>query len=113
MALFAIPVAAGLFTTVKAGIIASVIFLLSHVALRLVVKVMVGLGMGYVVFQGIDIMLDQAYQSLVNNLSGLPVDILAFVRYMEIDKMINVIFSAYAINAAFKTATLTAVFTRR
>lgn len=63
-------------------------------------KVLIGLGFGYVVYQGLDIAFDYAKQQIMLSVSGLPADLITIFAWLEIDKMITLIFSAYSIRLA-------------
>lgn len=75
-------------------------------------KVLVGLGFGVVTFVGIDYMLNEAYSSLQDSIATLPGHILVVMSWLDIDKMISVILSAYAAAAATKAAIGAGIFHR-
>lgn len=63
-------------------------------------KVLIGLGFGFVVFQGVDILLSQAGAVIKSSLSSLPVDMVSILAWLQIDSMISIILSAYAVRLA-------------
>lgn len=87
-------------------------YFFTQAALPLVRKVLVGLGFGWVVYSGIDAGLQEIYESLQDYVAMLPGYIIEVMAWFEVDRMISLILSAYAMAAAFKSATLAGIFHR-
>lgn len=87
------------------GLIVAVLgAILSRIAVPLVRKILVGLGIGFFVFQGMDMMLSQAFASVRGQIGLLPTDILNVLAYLDIDKMISLVFSALGVQVTFKVS---------
>lgn len=74
-------------------------------ALPLIIQVLVSLGIGVVVYTGVDFALDEAYQYIVSQTNALTGDLLAFFAIMNLDKYITMIFGAYSAKMAVKGMT--------
>lgn len=68
----------------------------------MVVKVLLGLGVGIASYAGISSLLDAAQSAIQSNLSGLPADALAIIGISKIDVYVTLVFSAYAIRLTLK-----------
>ena len=77
-------------------------YLLSAIAVPLVKKILVALGVGYVSYSGVSALLDSAYLSIQGMFAGLPLAFVQAFGYLEIDKMISVLFAAFAANMSVK-----------
>jgi hypothetical protein len=57
-------------------------------------QVLVGLGMGVLTYQGVDISLDYLKGQALSNLAGLPSELLGLLSYMKVGVFINIVTSA-------------------
>jgi hypothetical protein len=94
----------GLLLRFGGWLVAGLSGLLGASALPIAKKVLVGLGFGYLVFQGVDILLSSAYSAIQVHLNQLPPILLGLVNYLEVDRMISVLISAYTTKAAIQTS---------
>lgn len=60
----------------------------------LIGKALVSLGIGIVVFKGIETTIDWAKESAVQSLFNLPAEITSLLAYMKVGNCINIVFSA-------------------
>lgn len=81
--------------------------LLSVIAIPLVKSVLVALGLGFVVFAGLDLALDQLENYVFNNFNNLPTEVLSILLIAKFDAAFQMILSAYAakfyVKATYKT----------
>lgn len=63
-------------------------------------KLLLGLGFGYVVYKGLDVSFEYAKAQIEGSVNGLPADVLTLFGWLEIDRMITLLFSAYSIRLA-------------
>lgn len=77
-------------------IVAALLTALLSWALPIVRTVLVGLGIGYVTYQGMDILLGQVQAHFFGLLGGLPSTMLQILGLGGIDKCCNILFSAFA-----------------
>jgi len=62
----------------------------------LVSKVLVGLGFGYVTYELGQFGIDYVYQLIAANASGLPVEIIAVLKYAKLDIAVGIMLGSYA-----------------
>lgn len=74
----------------------------SVIAIPLVVKILLGLGIGFISYQGITLLTDSALEFIRSNLAGMPADVVAVIAITKIDVYFTMIFSAYAIKLTLK-----------
>jgi hypothetical protein len=75
------------------------------VALPFVIKIMVGLGMGFVVFQGATSLISLADASIMANFNSMPADMLAVAQMAGFADGLALILSAYAAQVAIMVTT--------
>lgn len=63
----------------------------------LVGRVLISLGIGYVVYQGIDTTLDYVKGIVQTNLQGLPADVVAIASTCQVDTAVSILFSAITV----------------
>lgn len=73
---------------------------LSVIIIPLVVKVLIALGVGFVTFTGLNLLLDEAYNLIVAQISSLPTEPLSMLAIMKVDVYITMVFSAYSARMA-------------
>lgn len=66
------------------------------VAWGIIVKLIAALGVGFLVYTGVDALLDSTLGSLQSQLSGAAANVLAVLGMLRIDQAITVVFSAMA-----------------
>ena len=64
-------------------------------AASLVGRVLLALGLSFVTYTGVEILMGTVMTSIRTNMSGMPASALSFLAYMWIDRAITMIFSAY------------------
>ncbi|MET3181111.1 UNVERIFIED_ORG: hypothetical protein ABIC43_004280 [Variovorax guangxiensis] len=75
-------------------IIAALLGGLRYVAGSFALQVLVGLGIGVATYTGMDVSLDYLKGQAVQNLTGLPAELLGMLGYMKVGNCINIITSA-------------------
>ncbi|WP_454903222.1 DUF2523 domain-containing protein [Variovorax gossypii] len=75
-------------------IIAGLLGGLRYVAGSMALQVLVGLGIGLVTYTGMDISLDYLKQQALQQIGGLPADLIGLMGYLKIGNCINIITSA-------------------
>lgn len=78
-------------------------FLLS-IAVPLVVKVLLALGVGFAVYTGADVVFTEAETFINAELAGLPADLYAIFQLMGVMQGLSILFAAYASATAIKVA---------
>ena len=63
----------------------------------LVGRVLISLGVSYVSFKGMDVLLASIKSLVSSNLSGLPVGVVGLLGLFKIGTMINILFSAITV----------------
>jgi len=86
--------------------------LLSAIIVPLIIKVMLALGIGFVAFTGINILLDQGYNLIVTNLQNIPTGPLQLMAIAKVDVYVTMLFSAYSIALTLKGMTAAGVLTK-
>lgn len=84
--------------------------LFGSMALPIAKKVLIGLGFGFLVFQGVDTLLSVAYSSIQSYLMQLSPMLLGLLNYLDIDRMISVLISAYTTRAAIQSSLMGGLF---
>lgn len=64
------------------------------VAGSLAVQVLVGLGIGVISYTGMDISLTYLKGQAINNIGGLPADLIGLLGFMKVGNFINIVTSA-------------------
>lgn len=62
----------------------------------LVSKVLVGLGFGYVTYELGSFGIDYIYQQIASNAAGLPIEIIAVLKYAQTDVAFGIMLGSYA-----------------
>lgn len=65
-------------------------------------RVLIGLGIGFAAYQGINVGTDFLVLQIKNNISGMPAEIVSLLSWLWVDKAISMLFSAYAVALSFK-----------
>ena len=69
----------------------------SVVAVPLVVKVLVGLGVGFVTYQGMNFLLESMFDLAIDQFSGMPANMIQILALCNVDKYLTIISSAFTI----------------
>lgn len=65
-------------------------------------RVILALGVGFVSYTGIEVLVDGLQENIITSVKGLPAQMVGMIGYMWIDKAVTVIFSAVSISISFK-----------
>lgn len=84
---------------------------IAAIAVNLVVKVLLALGIGFVSYSGITNILDYAQTEIQNRAAALPPEVLQMFSIMNIDVYITTVMSALAIKLSLKGVTTAGVLT--
>lgn len=68
-----------------------------------IIKSLIAIGIGFVVYEGIDIVMNQIKSGLITNLNGLPFQ--GVLAILKVDKCINVLISAATVRLLLKGVT--------
>jgi hypothetical protein len=68
----------------------------------LVGRVIIALGIGFVTYKGISVMLDAMRAQVVSSVSGMSADAVQFAAYLWVDKALTIVFSAITISLSFR-----------
>jgi hypothetical protein len=80
------------------AVILSIIYALS---LRLVIRVLASIGLGYLTYVGLTDLVDYITVQSQILVSGLPPGIISIFGYMEFDKMMTILISAYTMRLVY------------
>lgn len=69
---------------------------LIQAAASLTGRVLLALGIGYVAYSGMDVLLDTLQGQVQAYIGGAPSDVLAILSLLKVDSSVSIIFSAYA-----------------
>ena len=67
-----------------------------------IIKSLIAVGIGFVVYQGIDIVLNSINANILVNLSGVSAQLQGMLGMLKVDKCLNVLTSAYACRLIIK-----------
>lgn len=76
---------------------------LGHFISSFIFKVVGAFGIGFVVWKGVDLLMEGAKTEIVNLSAGLTPELLNMFYLLRLDDAISVIFGAIAIRISFKT----------
>lgn len=79
-------------------------FALATMLVPLIQRILVSLGIGFVVFTGYQLLFDQAKNYVEGALSGAPVHMLALLEIARVDDAANLILSAISVKLILKVA---------
>jgi hypothetical protein len=65
-------------------------------------RTLLALGIGYLTFSGVGALGDWLMTQMQSAMSGLPVEVAAFLGFMWVDKALTMVFSAWVAALAFK-----------
>lgn len=68
-----------------------------------IIKALISIGVGFVVYEGIDIVMNQISTNVIGNLNALPFQ--GILAILKIDKCINVLISAGTVRLLLKGVT--------
>lgn len=69
---------------------------LATAAGSIVGRVLIALGIGYVTYSGLSVLLDWIKAEIFSNLMGINVTVLGIIGTLQVDTAVNIIFSAIA-----------------
>ena len=67
-------------------------------------RVLLGLGLGFVTYKGADVAVVSIFTKVKESFGGMQGEVVQFLAFMWVDKGISVIFSAFVVALAIKTA---------
>jgi len=70
-----------------------------------IIKALVSFGVGFAMYQGIDLVLNQILTAIAFNLSSLPSQLVGVLGLLKVDKCLNVLASAFAVRLVLKGVT--------
>jgi len=85
-------------------IIASILGGLIQIAGSLVGRVLLSLGMSFVVFSGINIGFDLLKNLITSNMSGMGAEVVNLLAFLWVDRAISLVLSVYTAALALKMA---------
>lgn len=68
-----------------------------------IIKALLSVGVGFVLYSGIDVLLSSIATHIISNLDGLP--FAGILHVLNVDKCINVLVSAYTVRLVLKGVT--------
>lgn len=78
------------------AILAALLSGLINIAGNIAGRVLIGLGIGVITYQGLDASLDWLVDQAVSNLQAMPSDLVAIMGYLKVGSFINIVASAIA-----------------
>lgn len=81
------------------------------VAANFVARIFTTLGISYLSYEGLTLILEQVGNQIRALISGLPADVLSFAGLADLDMLINLVLSAYAARVAIASLTRLSVGT--
>ena len=69
-----------------------------------VARVLIALGIGFVTYTGSQIGIDAIFAKVQSAFSGAPSQVVGLLGFLWVDKAISVVFSAFAVSLAIKSA---------
>lgn len=87
---------------IVAGLIAGAWALLRTVIVPLVFWILASIGIGFVTYQGMDLLFNAMQTEIQNRLGGLPADMVAILGLLKIDIAIQIIFASYVSALTFR-----------
>lgn len=85
-------------------LVAAILGGLLQIAASMVGRILLSLGMSFVVFSGINIGFDLLKNAAISNLQGMPADVVQLLAFLWVDKAISLILSTYSAALALKMA---------
>lgn len=65
-------------------------------------RVLLGLGIGFVTYKGVDVGINAIKQNVLDSVNGLPAQALNLFGYLWLDKALSIIFSAVAVSLSMR-----------
>lgn len=84
--------------------VAAILGGLLQIAASMVGRVLLSLGMSFVVFSGINVGFDLLKNAVINNMQGMPADLVQLLAYLWVDRALSLIMSSYSAALALKMA---------
>lgn len=85
---------------------------LASIAGPLAIRVLFSLGVGFVSFKGIDLLVNLLYQHIQGYINGLPGTVLQFFAVMNGDRFLELVFTAYTVRMALRGLQATGLLTK-
>lgn len=91
-----VPIIAG-------GLLAMLWSWLASILPALISKILLAIGIGFVTYQGIDVMFSSIEAAIITILGGVSADIIKIFGLARVDEMLSIVLSAHAIRIALVT----------
>lgn len=75
-----------------------------QVASSMVGRVLLALGISFVVYSGFDVGITWILDQIKSNMGAMPADVVAFLAWLWVDRAINLVFSAFSAALTLKMA---------
>jgi hypothetical protein len=89
--------------------IAAILGGLLQIAASMVGRVLLSLGLSFVVYSGINIGFDLLKNAVITNMQGMGADTVSFLAWLWVDKAISLILSTYSAALALKLSGSTTI----
>lgn len=94
-----------LFSSPAAWLVAALVGGFSKGLVEGLVKVLTAMGIGWAMYQGLDVVMQQILTGIKVNLSALPPEMVGMLGVLKVDKCLNVIASAFMVRLVLKGVT--------
>lgn len=101
----------GIFASPAAWLVAAIVGGFSKGLMEGLVKFLTAMGIGWAMYQGLDVLIQQILTGIKVNLGSLPPEMVGMLGVLKVDKCLNVIASAFMVRLVLKGVT-NGVFTK-
>lgn len=101
----------GIFASPAAWLVAAIVGGFSKGLMEGIVKFLTAMGIGWAMYQGLDVLIQQILTGIKVNLGALPPEMVGMLGVLKVDKCLNVIASAFMVRLVLKGVT-NGVFTK-
>ncbi|MPS47805.1 DUF2523 domain-containing protein [Methylobacillus sp.] len=101
----------GIFASPAAWLVAAIVGGFSKGLMEGIVKFLTAMGIGWAMYQGLDVLIQQILTGIKVNLGALPPEMVGMLGVLKVDKCLNVIGSAFMVRLVLKGVT-NGVFTK-
>ncbi|GAB7562846.1 hypothetical protein LG202_08850 [Methylobacillus methanolivorans] len=95
----------GIFGTPAAWLVAAIVGGFSKGLMEGIVKFLTAMGIGWAMYQGLDVVIQQILTGIKVNLGSLPPEMVGMLGVLKVDKCLNVISSAFMVRLILKGVT--------
>lgn len=86
-------------------LVAAIMGGLLQIAQSMLGRVLLGLGLSFVTYQGFDVLMESVNHAIKDNFNAMGADVVSFLAFLWVDKAIGVLFSAYSAAMVVKFGT--------